>query len=88
MEARFDGAHRDIERLADIGQAHPGVVMQDEDGALLGRQAPEGPFQLVAVLDGQQLVGRGWMSGVRSRMLAFQRRLLRAHVAAAFTRMR
>jgi hypothetical protein len=51
MEARFDGAERDVEGLADVGQGHPDVVVQDEWGTLLDRQAPEGPLELVTVLD-------------------------------------
>ena len=34
-----------------------GVVVKDENGALLERQPPEGPLELVAVIDGQD-VGR------------------------------
>jgi hypothetical protein len=57
MEARFDGADRDLERLPDIGEAQPGVVMQDEDGTLLRGEAPKGPFELVTILDRQEPIG-------------------------------
>ena len=30
--------------------------MQDDDGAMLGRQAPEGPFQGITFVDGHGLV--------------------------------
>ena len=34
---------RDPERLGDLDVAHPELVLQDEDGPLLQREAPEGP---------------------------------------------
>ena len=57
MDAGLDRADRDIERLGDLGMAHPEVVVQDEDRSLFRRQAPEGPFQLIAVVDGQERIG-------------------------------
>ena len=40
---------RDVEDRRGFGVGQPQVVMDDEDRAVLGRQAPEAAFELVAV---------------------------------------
>ena len=57
VESRSGGAGRDPERLGDLGRRKPEEVVQDEDGPLLGRQAPEPTIELVAVSDREQVVG-------------------------------
>jgi len=49
MEARSGGAGRDAERLGNLDQGEPEVVVQDEDGSLVERDVAEGPFQLVTI---------------------------------------
>ena len=40
-----------------LGDRKPEVVVEDQDGALLDGEPPEGPFEQVAVVHGQVLVG-------------------------------
>ena len=45
------------EPLGHLGQGQAEVVMEDENRSLLDRQPPEGPLELVAVVDGQDVAG-------------------------------
>ena len=62
MQSRTGRAVRDAEGLGDLRQVQAQVVMQDEDGSLVHRQAPEDSLELVAIHDGQQAIrpGRPW----------------------------
>ena len=42
-----------------VGALSEGVV-EDQNGALIRRESPEGAVELVAVMDRQDLVGSGW----------------------------
>ena len=48
-EAGLRRADRDAEGLGDGRNGHPDVVVEDQDGPLIGAQPPEAAFQLVAV---------------------------------------
>ena len=49
MESRSGRARGDAERLGDLNERVPEVVVQNEDRALVERDAAEGPFQLVTI---------------------------------------
>jgi hypothetical protein len=51
MESGLHGSERDANDLGDRGQRHPDVVMQDEDGALFGREPSEGALERIPVID-------------------------------------
>src|SRR5215213_8256103 len=51
MESRSGRAGGDAEGLGNLDQRQPEVVVQDEDRALLDRQLPERPLELVAIED-------------------------------------
>lgn len=53
VQAGFGRPERDAETIRDVGQRQPHVVVEYKDSALLERQPPEGPLQLVAIDDGQ-----------------------------------
>jgi hypothetical protein len=57
VEPGLGGPERDVEAVGHLGQGEPQVVVQDEDGALVGRKPPEAPLELVAIVDGQDVVG-------------------------------
>ena len=59
--AGLGGPDRDPECRGHVGQRHPEVVVQDDDRALVGRQAPERPVDQVAVGDDGRDVGREWV---------------------------
>ena len=52
MESRAGGTGGDAERLGNLHQRQPDVVVQNEDGPLIERDAAKRPFQLVAVRQG------------------------------------
>ncbi len=54
MESRTGRPGRDADCVGDLDQGQAGVVMQDEDGPMLDRQAPEGPFEDIPIDDGEQ----------------------------------
>lgn len=59
METGARSTRRDAEDLRDLARCVPLVVMQDEDRPLIGRKTLEATFQLVAIGQRQQLIGRG-----------------------------
>src|SRR4051794_217321 len=54
MKAGFHGAEGDAETFGDLRQWETDVVVEDDHGALLEREPPEGPLQLVAIVDRQE----------------------------------
>ena len=58
MEPRLDGADGHTDDVGDLGQRKTGVVVEDEDRAVLRRQARERALQAVAILDASPS-GRG-----------------------------
>ena len=57
MHAGLDGPEGNAESLGNLGQRKPEVVVEDQHGALFDGEPPEGAFELVAMFDGQVLVG-------------------------------
>ena len=57
MHAGLDRPDGNAESLGDLGQRKAEVVVEDQDGALLDGEPSEGALELVAVFDGQVLVG-------------------------------
>src|SRR6478672_1848055 len=53
VEPRLRRAERDVETNRDVRQRQVEVVVEDEHGPLLEGEPPEGPLELVAVVDGQ-----------------------------------
>ena len=58
MESRVDRADRDVQDLGDPLGGDVGVVMQDEHGPVVDRQASDGRLELVPVDDGVDPSGR------------------------------
>ena len=58
---------RDAEHLGHLVMRHVKVVLQDEDGSLLGRQSSEPALQLITIVDRWIRVGVGGTIGQRSR---------------------
>jgi hypothetical protein len=58
VEPRSRGAGRDTERLGDFGELVAEMVVEDDDGAMLGRELAEGGLELVARDDRGRHVGR------------------------------
>jgi len=56
VEAGLRGPAGDAYSIRDLGQGQPEVVVENEHGSLLERQPPEGSFELVAIVDGQDVV--------------------------------
>ena len=59
MESRSNGADGYAERLGHLVMRHVKVVLQDEDGSLLGRQSSEPALQLITIVDRWIRVGVG-----------------------------
>ena len=57
MQSGTGGAGRDAERFGDLVGLEPQVVTQDQERPLIGRQASEGPLELIAIGDRHQRVG-------------------------------
>ena len=57
MQPGFHRADRDTDNVGDLGQGQTGVVMQDEDRALFGRETLECAIEGVAVVDRDGGVG-------------------------------
>ncbi len=55
MESGLGGPDGDTETVGNLGQGEADVVVEDEDGPLLDREPPEGPVELIAVVDGGDL---------------------------------
>ena len=70
METRSSRPGRDAERLGDLDQGQALVVVQDEDGAMLDAQAPEGAIERVAIVDEIRSSGPAGPSTGRTRTLA------------------
>jgi hypothetical protein len=51
MHAGLHGPYGDAKPNRHVGQWKPEVVVEDQDGALLDGEAPEGALQLVSILD-------------------------------------
>jgi hypothetical protein len=73
METGLHGPEGDPKAIGDLGHRQLQVVVEDEHGALLERQPPEGTLHLVAVGDRLEAVGAG-PGGVRTVMAVTQRR--------------
>ncbi len=78
VQSGLRGPEWDVESVGHLVQGQIEVVMEDEDGALLERQPPEGALELVAVVDAQNLVGVVRPSTGRMRISPDQRRRRRA----------
>ena len=65
MQAGLDGPHLHVEDLGDRLERQIDEVMQNDDSAVVEREAPEGPLELVAVVHRSGAVGRGGFSVVR-----------------------
>jgi hypothetical protein len=63
MEARSDGPFRDPKDIGDLGQGQSLVVVQDDDGSLIDRQAGERAIELVPVGGRGRAIRRGWLDG-------------------------
>ena len=75
VEPGLRGPEWDAESIGHLGQRQPEVVMEDEDGALLEGQPPEGALELVAVVDGEDArAARRLVDRTGVRMSADQRR--------------
>jgi hypothetical protein len=57
MESGLGGPDGDAKAVRYLGQREPEVVVEDEDGPLLDRQPAEATFELIAVVDGEDLAG-------------------------------
>ena len=73
MQSRAGRPRRDVERLGDLDEGQPEVVVQDEDGPLLDREFPEPPLELIPVDDREAGVRVGRPSDGRARMFATHR---------------
>src|SRR3990172_9760511 len=58
MKTRLDRAERYAGDLRNGGQRQARVVVHHEDGAMLRRKPPEGPLERVAIVHGDDRVGR------------------------------
>jgi hypothetical protein len=54
MEPGLDRALGDADDIGDLRMRQPDVVMQDNDDAMLRRQAFERPIERIAVVDGDR----------------------------------
>ena len=77
MQSGAGCAGRDAEKLGDLHQRQPEIVVQDEDRALLDREPAEGPLQFVAVVDDAGAIRGGRPVGGTTRTLANQGRARR-----------
>ena len=57
MQPRLHGSDGGADDLGDLRERKPGVVMQDEDRAMLRRQPREGAIEGVPVVDRDSRVG-------------------------------
>ena len=57
VEPGFHRPDRDADDVGDGRERHPGVVVQDDDRAVLRRQAHERPLKGVTVVDGHRRIG-------------------------------
>jgi hypothetical protein len=58
MQARTGRPSRDVEKLRDLDEGEPEVVVQDEDRALLDRKPGERALEGVTIHDADRRVGR------------------------------
>jgi hypothetical protein len=59
METGLGGPDRDTESFGHFGEWQPDVVVEDEHGALLEGEPPEGALEFVVVVDGHVLARLG-----------------------------
>ncbi len=57
MESGLGGPDWDTQTSGHLGQGEADVVVEDEHRTLLDRESPEGPVELIAVVDGHDLAG-------------------------------
>ena len=56
MQSRLGSPDRNSESIGNLGQRKTDVVVEHEHGPLLDREPPEGPIELITVVDRSYLI--------------------------------